>query len=95
MSHKDLMTIEEKVELIKTYEQIIDDAKAKAEALKDSIKQKMADEALTEIVTSNHVIRWIDVLSSRFDTKRFKEEQGEQFYNCYLKQVQSKKFTIA
>ena len=95
MSQKDIMTIEEKITLIATYEEIIDDAKAKVEALKDSIKQKMTDEDLSEIVTSNHVVRWIDVLSSRFDTKRFKEEMGEDAYNFYTKQVASKKFTIA
>ena len=95
MSQKDIMTIEEKITLIATYEEIIEDAKAKVEALKDSIKQKMTDEDLSEIVTPNHVVRWIDVLSSRFDTKRFKEEMGEDAYNFYTKQVASKKFTIA
>ena len=86
---------EEKITLIATYEEIIDDAKAKVEALKDSIKQKMTDEDLSEIVTPNHVVRWIDVLSSRYDTKRFKETLGEDLYNLYTKQVSSKRWSVA
>lgn len=95
MSIYEITAIEAKVRLINQYEEIASDAKAKADSLKDEIKALMTEKKTDTIKTPNFVIRFIDVLSSRFDTKRFKEEIGADVYKEYCKQVASKKFTIS
>ena len=94
MSIYEITAIEAKVRLINQYEEIASDAKAKADAIKSEIKDLMTEKKVDTIKTPNFVIRFIDVLSSRFDTKRFKETFGEELYKAYTKEVASKKFTI-
>ena len=74
MSIYEIEAIETKVRLINQYDEIMADAKAKADNLKNEIKEMMTEKKVDTIKTPNFVIRFIDVLSSRFDTKRFKEE---------------------
>ena len=95
MSTNELMNIENRIYLIKEYEAQAKAATEKAEAIKASIKDDMSKKNLEEIKTPNFIIRWIDVLTSRFDTKRFKEDLGEDIYNFYTKQVPSRRFTIS
>jgi len=94
MSQNEIIALESKINLIQHYESIAKDANEKAEVLKNEIKTTMTDNALETITTPNYVIRFIDILSTRFDTKRFKQELGEELYNAFTKQVYSKKFTI-
>ena len=54
----------------------------------------MAAAQTSELVTPNFVVRFVDVLTSRFDTKLFKEMCGESLYNQFLKQVAAKRFTV-
>ena len=42
-----------------------------------------------------YIVRWTSVLSTRFDTKRFKEAFGEELYKAYTKEVSSRRFSIA
>ena len=95
MSIYEIEAIETKVRLINQYDEIMADAKAKADDLKNEIKAMMTEKKVDTIKTPNFVIRFIDVLSSRFDTKRFKEEIGEDVYKEYCKEIASKKFTIS
>ena len=95
MSIYEITAIEAKVRLINQYDEIMADAKAKADNLKNEIKEMMTEKKVDTIKTPNFVIRFIDVLSSRFDTKRFKEEIGEDVYKEYCKEIASKKFTIS
>lgn len=95
MSIYEIEAIETKVRLINQYDEIMADAKAKADNLKNEIKEMMTEKKVDTIKTPNFVIRFIDVLSSRFDTKRFKEEIGEDVYKEYCKEIASKKFTIS
>lgn len=43
----------------------------------------------------SHVVRFTSVLTSRFDTKRFKETFGESVYRAYLREVASRRFSIS
>ena len=94
MSIYEIEALEAKVRLINQYEAVAGDAKAKADELKNEIKVMMSEKELSTIKTPNFVIRFIDVLSSRFDTKRFKEVMGEDLYKAFTREVASKKFTI-
>lgn len=84
-----------KIEELKGLENLIEEAKAEAEALRDDIKQEMMKENKDEMTVGRYIVRFTSVLSSRFDTKRFKENFGEEVYKAYTKQICSRRFSIA
>jgi len=95
MSVNELQVIENQVKLMQQYEEESANFKAKADEIKESIKAKMTEAGMDEVRTPNFVIRFVQVLSSRFDTKRFKDEMGDEVYNYYTKQVGSFRFTVS
>lgn len=54
----------------------------------------MEAKGIEEMRAGIFIIRFTSVLSSRFDTKRFKEQYGD-LYDRYVKQVASRRFTIS
>ena len=89
------MEITAKIDELKELEAIIEEAKAEAEALRDDIKAEMLRQEAEELAAGQYIVRFTPVLSSRFDTKRFKENFGEEVYKAYTKQVTSRRFSIA
>ena len=87
--------ITSKVEEIRELEELIEAAKAEADSLRDDLKQEMMNRETEEMAAGQYIIRFTSVLSSRFDTKRFKEVFGEDVYKAYTKQVSSRRFSIA
>lgn len=84
-----------RIEELNEIEAMIEELKAEAENIKDVIKNEMTEQNLEEMIVGDYIVRWVDVLSSRFDTKRFKVEMGEKLYKNYCKEVASKRFTIS
>ena len=91
MSRNELIT---KIEQLKEWEAILEEAQAEAEALRDSIKAQMLEEETEELAVGAYIIRWTSVLSNRFDSTAFKKEHAE-LYKSFTKQVASKRFSIA
>ena len=92
------MTNEElnlKVNSLIEYEELIAELQKEADAIKDSIKEDLHNRGVEELEVGTHIVRNTSVLSSRFDTKRFKTELGEDLYKRYCKEVISKRFSIA
>lgn len=85
----------QKIEKIKAIESFVKELEAEAESYKDEIKAVMNNEAVETLQAGDYIIRWTSTLTSRFNTKKFKEDMGEAVYNAYLKQVASKRFSIA
>ena len=90
MSTKEIIN---KIEALAEWEAIIEEAKAEAEALRDSIKAEMLEKNTEELEAGAYIVRWTSVLSQRFDTTAFKKSHGEM-YKEYTKQVSSSRFTI-
>ena len=86
--------ITKKIESLLEWEQIMEEAKAEAEALRDEIKQEMAKRNTEEMTVGKYIVRWTSVLSQRFDATAFKKVMPE-IYKAYTKQVASRRFTIA
>ena len=84
-----------KVELLVEYEAAIEEMKAEAEELKNDIKRELEERNLEEMEIGQYVVRHRSVLTTRFDTKRFKQAFGEDVYNAFTKQVASRRFSIA
>ena len=83
-----------KVEEIRALEELIAEATAEAEALRDEIKQTMLDRDTEELTAGQYIIRWTSVLSNRFDTTGFKKAYGD-LYKAFTKQTSSRRFSIS
>ena len=84
----------EKIEALNEWEAVIEEAKAEAEAIRDSIKAEMLERDTEELNAGKYIIRWTSVLSNRFDTTAFKKVYGDLF-KAFTKQVESRRFTIS
>lgn len=83
-----------KIEALRELEELIEEAKAEAEALKDEIKCEMMRRDTEEMEVGRYIVRWTSVLSNRFDSTAFKKVMPD-VYKAYVKQVGSRKFTIS
>ena len=83
-----------KIEALTEWKTIIEEAKAEAEALRDSIKAEMLNQNTEELEAGAYIIRWTSVLTNRFDTTSFKKSHGDM-YKEFTKQVSSRRFTIS
>ena len=84
-----------KVELLTEYEAAIEEMKAEADEIRNSIKEEMEARETEELQIGQYIVRFTNVVSSRFDTKRFKEKFGADVYKAFTKEVKSRRFTIA
>lgn len=91
MSRNELVA---KIEALNEWEAVIEEAKAEAEAIRDSIKQEMMERDTEELAAGKYIVRWTSVLSNRFDTTSFKKVYGD-LYKVFTKQSASRRFTIS
>ncbi len=91
MSTKDLTA---KVRSLKELEALIAEAQAEAESIKDELKAEMINRNTEEMTVDVFKIRYKTVKSNRFDTNAFKSTHKE-LYNQYIKQTESRRFTVA
>ena len=82
------------IESLRTLEELIEEAKAEAETLRNAIKAEMLKRDTEELTAGRYIVRWTSVLSQRFDSTAFKKVMPE-IYKAYLKQVSSKRFSIS
>ena len=86
--------ITSKIDALKDLENLIEEAKAEAEALRDEIKAEMLSRNTEEMEAGQYIVRWTSVLTQRFDTTAFKKVMPD-VYKEYTKQVSSRRFSIA
>ena len=86
--------ITSKIEALRELEELIEEAKAEAESLRDEIKSEMLSRDTEELTAGQYIVRWTSVLSQRFDTTKLKQTMPE-IYKVYTKQVSSRRFTIS
>ena len=86
--------ITSKIESLRELEELIEEAKAEAEALRDEIKAEMLSRNTEEMSVGQYIVRWTSVLSNRFDSTAFKKVLPE-LYKAYTKQTTSRRFSIS
>ena len=86
--------IESRIVKMQEWEALAEEARAEAEALRDSIKAEMLERDTEELEAGKYIVRWTSVLSNRFDTTAFKKQHSE-LYKDFTKQVASKRFSVA
>lgn len=82
-----------KIEQLQELEELMEEAKAEAEKLKDEIKSEMKKRNTEEMAVGKYIVRWTEVLSNRFDSTNFKR-LFPQMYKDFTKQVSSRRFSI-
>ena len=83
-----------KVELLNKYEAMMEELRAEADSVRNSIKAEMEAREVEELVAGQYIVRWTSVLSNRFDSTTFKREHAEM-YKQYTKQTASRRFSIS
>ena len=91
MSRNELIS---KIEALNEWEALMEEAKAEAESIRDSIKAEMMERNTEELMAGQYIIRWTSVLSNRFDTTGFKKAYGD-LYKAFTKQTSSRRFTVS
>ena len=86
--------MDKKIAALKEWEELLEEAKAQVESLKDEIKAEMLTRDTEEMTAGKYIVRWTSVLSQRFDSTTFKKEHAEM-YKQYTKQTSSRRFSIA
>jgi predicted phage-related endonuclease len=88
-----VVELNKKVTEIKELEQYAKEIQAEIDGLKDEVKAEMDRQGADEITVGVLTVRWKEVVSHRFDSKRFKADH-EDMYTAYTKENKSKRFTI-
>ena len=91
MSRNELIA---KIEALNEWEQLMEKAKAQAEAIKESLKDELLERNVEELEAGSYIIRYKTVSTSRFDSTAFKKHYTD-LYKAFLKQSTSHRFTIS
>ncbi len=83
-----------KIELLNKYEAMMEELKAEADTIRNTIKAEMEAREAEELIAGQYIVRYTAVLSNRFDSTAFKKVMPE-VYKAYTKQVSSRRFTIS
>ena len=86
--------MENKIRALNEWEDVIREAQAEAEAIRDAIKAEMLAQNIEELEAGAFIVRWTSVLTNRFDSTAFKKEHIDH-YKQFTKQIASKRFSIA
>ena len=86
--------LEIKIKELKELEELIEEANAELEAIKDELKDVMHTLGKEEMEVGKYIVRWTSVLSNRFDSTAFKKVLPD-VYKAYTKQVTSRRFSIS
>ena len=83
-----------KIEALNEWEELLEQARQEAEAIRDEIKQEMLNRNTDEMEVGQYIVRWSSVLTQRFDSTSFKKAMPD-VYKAFTKQTASRRFSIA
>ena len=81
-----------KIKELRELQQLIDEATAEAEAIKDIIKGIMGEDE--ELAAGDYRVTWKHVTSNRFDSTSFKATHAE-LYSQYVRPSTSRRFIVS
>ncbi len=86
--------IENRVKKLQAIEAQQKELEAAAEAIRAELKADLEDKGLDELKTTNFLIRWKEIISSRLDSKALKAALPD-VYGQFCRTSASRRFTIA
>ena len=94
MSTNEINTMSAKIRELRQLEQLIAQAEAEVEAIKDMLKAKMTEENTERMTVDIYEVRWTTVKSERLDTTAIKKAMPE-IAQQFTKTTTSRRFSIA
>ena len=91
MSQNEMMNL---IETMNNYDELASKVKAKADAIRATIKEQMERQAVEELICGPYIVRYSTVLSNRFDATTFKRLYAD-LYKDFTKQVSSRRCTVS
>ena len=80
------------IETMNNYDDLASKAKAKADAIREAIKEEMVRQNTEELVAGAYIVRFTNVISNRFDSTTFKRLYAD-LYKDFTKPVSSRRFS--
>ena len=91
MSKNEIISL---IETMNNYDDLAAKAKAKADAIRDALKEEMLRLDTEELAAGAYILRYTNVISNRFDSTMFKRLYSD-LYKDFTKQVSSRRFTVS
>ena len=91
MANNDLLN---KIELLNEWEQLMEEARQEAEAIRNSIKKEMLDRDAEELEVGQYIVRYQVIVTNHFNSSAFKKALPD-VYKSFIRQGTSKRFTIS
>ena len=91
MSKNEMISL---IETMNNYDDLAAKAKAKADAIREAIKEEMVRQNTEELSAGAYIVRYTSIISNRFDSTAFKKVMPD-VYKAYTKQTTSRRFSIA
>jgi predicted phage-related endonuclease len=82
------------IEVMNNYDELAAKAKAKADAIREAIKEEMIRQGTEELTAGAYIIRYTSVISNRFDSTTFKRLYAD-LYKDFTKPVSSRRFSVS
>ena len=90
MSKNEIVSL---IETMNNYDELASKAKAKADAIRDALKEEMLRLDTEELNAGAYILRYTSVISNRFDSTAFKRVMPD-VYKAYTRQTTSRRFSI-
>lgn len=91
MSQNEMMNL---IETMNNYDDLAAKVKAKADAIRATIKEQMERQAVEELICGPYIVRYSTVLSNRFDATTFKRLYAD-LYKDFTKPVSCRRFSVS
>jgi len=91
MSTNELISM---IETMNNYDELAAKAKAKADAIREAIKEEMTRRETEELTAGSYIVRYTNVVSNRFDSTTFKKLYAD-LYKDFTKPISSHRFTVS
>ena len=91
MSKKEMVAL---IETMNNYDELAMKAKAKADAIRDALKEEMLRLDTEELTAGAYILRYTSIVSNRFDSTTFNRLYGD-LYKDFTKPVSSRRFTVS
>ena len=82
------------VEAMNNYDELASKAKAKADTIRDALKEEMLRLNTEELEAGAYILRYTNIISNRFDSTTFKKLYAD-LYHDFTKPISSRRFTVS
>lgn len=82
------------IEAMNNYDELAVKVKAKADALREQLKEEMVRQNVEELIAGAYILRYTPIISNRFDSTTFKRLYAD-LYKDFTKPVSSRRFSVS